>query len=332
MKKIQYSVYKRDTGNASGKAKKDCLETLERMGFEHLYHPSDTQTIRVLQQFVSLLLLSLKKEKKVFVFQYPAVYEKFYPLIIKTMHTGDVTIAVIHDLLALQNDLNGEILQNEVDFLNHFKYVVVPNSSMQKLLTENSCKVQLINMEIYDYLHDNARAIKNAEFTNTVCFAGNLQKSLFLQHLDEITNIHFLLYGKDGDHLAKANAEYKGCLPADDLVYLLEGDYGLVWDGDSLDECSGTVGRYLLYNSPHKLSSYVAAGKPVITWDKAAISEYVKQHNIGIVVSSLKELESIELREHFEEYKKNVLKLKSKLATGYYLENALNEIFKVEGL
>lgn len=332
MKKIQYSIYKRDTGNASGKAKKDCLETLEKMGFEHLYHPSDKQCIRVLQQFVSLSLLSMKHEKKVFAFQYPAVHAKFYPLIIKTMHADDITIAVIHDLLAFQNDLNGAILQNEMDFLNHFKYAIVPNSSMQKLLAENGCKAQLVNMEIYDYLHDSNKPIREVGFSNTVCFAGNLQKSLFLQHLDEIKNIHFMLYGKGGEHLIKDNTAYKGCLSADDLVYLLEGDYGLVWDGDSLDECSGTVGRYLLYNSPHKLSSYIAAGKPVITWEKAAISEYVKQHNIGFTVNSLKELESLDLKEHFKEYKNNVLELKRKLADGYYLETALNEIFKVEKL
>ncbi len=332
MRKIQYTIYKRDTGNAGGKAKKDCLETLERLGFTHLYKPSDTQVIRVLQQFIALLFLAVQKEKKVFAFQYPAVHKKFYPLIIKAMHSGDITIAVIHDLLALQNDMNREVLQDEISFLNHFKYVIVPNKSMLVLLQKNGCICSLVNMEIYDYLHDVTRPIMENEFSNTICFAGNLQKSLFLQKIGEINGVNFFLYGKDGESLVQSNTIYKGCLPADDLVYFLDGDYGLVWDGDSLYECTGTVGKYLLYNSPHKLSSYVAAGKPVIVWDKAAIAEYVKKHDIGIVVSSLKDLENIDLKKNFVRYKKNVITLKHNVATGYYLENAIESILKVEKL
>lgn len=330
MKKIQYSIYKRDTGNASGKAKKDCMETLERMGFSHLYRPSDVRLIRVVQQFGALLLLSLNKEKKIFVFQYPAVHEKFYPLIIKNMHAADVTIAIIHDLLALQNDLNREMLEEEVNFLKHFKYVVVPNQSMLALLRDNGCDATLVNMEIYDYLHDERKPVKANEFNGTICFAGNLQKSVFLERLNEIYDVKFLLYGRNGEKLATNNVEYRGCLPADDLVCLLEGNYGLVWDGDAIEECSGTVGRYLLYNSPHKLSAYIASGKPIITWDRAAIAEYVKENNIGITVRSLKELENIDLQKNFEVYKKNIGELKTKLASGYYLENALRYIFKVE--
>lgn len=330
MKKIQYSIYKRDTGNASGKAKKDCMETLERMGFSHLYNPSDVRLLRVIQQFAALFFLSLSKKNKIFAFQYPAVHEKFYPLIIKSMHEGDVTIAIIHDLLALQNDLNGEKLEEEVNFLNHFKYVIVPNQSMLILLKDNGCDATLVNMEIYDYLHNKSRPVMENIFNGTICFAGNLQKSAFLEHLNEIHDQKFLLYGRNGEKLATNNVEYKGCLPADDLVYLLDGNYGLVWDGDSIEECSGTVGSYLLYNSPHKLSAYIASGKPVITWDKAAIAEYVKENNIGFVVSSLKELKNIDLQKDFEVYKKNIGELKAKLASGYYLENALRYIFKVE--
>lgn len=332
MRKIQYSIYKRDTGNASGKAKKDCLETLERMGFSHLYKPSNIQKVRVIQQFLSLLFLSFSREKKVFVLQYPAVHEMFYSMIKKNIHSGDVSIAVIHDLLSLQNDLNGEILTNEISFLNNFRYIIVPNLSMQRLLKDNGCTSRLVNMEIYDYLHDSSRDIKNSEYNDVICFAGNLQKSEFLKQLTLIRGKKFFLYGKDGEYLEGRNTEYKGCLPADELVYLLEGDYGLVWDGDSLEECSGTVGRYLLYNSPHKLSSYIAAGKPVITWKRAAISLFVKQHNIGIVVDSLKELETLDLQNGYDEYKSNVLELKDKLSKGFYLENAIEYILKEENI
>lgn len=332
MKKIQYTIYKRDTGNASGKAKKDCLDTLERLGFIHLYRPSDKRTVRVLQQIISLSILSLKKEKKVFVYQYPAAHKNLYHLILKALHKEDVTITVIHDLLALQNDINKEILEDEIHFLNHFKYIIVPNKSMLSLLKKNGCSSFLIDMEIYDYIHECQRAVRCDTFSNTICFAGNLEKSRFLQYLEEIKSVNFLLYGKNGERLSKDNTKYMGCFPAEELVYLLEGDYGLVWDGDSLDECTGTAGRYLLYNSPHKLSSYIAAGKPVITWDEAAIAAFVKKYDIGIVVSSLRELENIDLQKNYRRYKENVMELKNNLAVGYYLEKAIDFIFTVENL
>lgn len=329
MKKIQYTIYKRDTGNASGKAKKDCLETLEKIGFKQLYNPSDIRVIRIVQQFLSLIRLLLCRSAKVFVLQYPAVHEMFYQLIERNIHENDVSIAVIHDLLALQSDTK-ERLESEIAFLNKFKYIIVPNDSMKTLIKNNGGLANIVNMEIYDYLHDGERKIVDKDYDNTICFAGNLHKSKFLEYLDEVPQINFLLYGKDGDYLTASNVEYKGCLPADELVYKLEGDYGLVWDGDSLDECSGTIGRYLLYNSPHKLSSYIAAGKPVITWDKAAIAEFVIENEIGVVVSSLRDLMEMNLSNNYEKYKNNTIKLKKKLAKGFYLENAVNKILKME--
>ena len=51
------------------------------------------------------------------------------------------------------------------------------------------------------------------------------------------------------------------------------------------------MGNYLRYNSPHKLSLYIAAGMPVIVWKNSALSEYIEQKNIGITVNSLLELD-----------------------------------------
>lgn len=329
MKKIQYTIYTRETGNASGKAKKDCLETLEELGFCQLYNPSSIRFIRVLQQFVALNLLGVRSNKKVFVVQYPAVHEKLYSSIKRGINEDDVSILIIHDLLALQNDLNGKILKEEIKFFRKFNYIIVPNQSMLRLLKENGYNGSLVNMEIYDYLHDNKRLIKESSFANRVCFAGNLKKSIFLNKLHDIKNVKFLLYGKDGNNLRKDNVIYKGCLDSNELIYEMEGDYGLVWDGDSLEGCTGTVGRYLLYNSPHKLSAYIAAGKPVITWEEAAISEYVKKYDIGICIKSIRELEYINLEKNYFLYKSNVMELKNKLAHGFYLKKAINSILEV---
>ena len=62
-------------------------------------------------------------------------------------------------------------------------------------------------------------------------------------------------------------------LSLEDIVQ--EGNLGLIWDGasDSSDEDIG-MKNYTRYNNPHKLSCYMAAGLPVIVWEKSAISKF----------------------------------------------------------
>jgi hypothetical protein len=74
------------------------------------------------------------------------------------------------------------------------------------------------------------------------------------------------------------------------LPAILEGKYGIVWDGSSAYTCRGTAGEYLRWNNPHKLSLYLAAGVPVVTWKEAAVTAFVEKNGIGITVDSLKEL------------------------------------------
>ena len=70
----------------------------------------------------------------------------------------------------------------------------------------------------------------------------------------------------------------------------VQGSWGLVWDGDSVDTCSTAMGEYLRYNSPHKISLFIAAHIPIIIWDQAAKAEYVKEKGLGICVSSLRDV------------------------------------------
>ena len=107
-----------------------------------------------------------------------------------------------------------------------------------------------------------------------------------------------------------------------------DGDFGLVWDGESLDECSGIYGKYLLYNNPHKLSLYLSSGKPVIVWKQSALAPFVEENGLGVAVGSLAELENLDLRANYESYKKNVMEMKKKLGSGYYLTQAIARVLE----
>lgn len=324
MKLIQYSVWKKETNSAGGKAKNDAFDIAAAYGFEASYNPSEKRILRVIQQ-----ILSMKKMRNadVLFVQYPAIENRMLDLLFRNMNPRGVSIALIHDLPSIQGMREGN-RELELYHLKHFTHLIVHNKKMEAYVRDMGYEGDIISLELFDYLHDAQRHVRQNEFSATISVAGNLKKGNYLLSLDQIKGVNFDLYGIKGDmdFTKMANVKYKGMLPSDEIVYQLTGDYGLVWDGDSLESCSGVYGEYLLINNPHKLSMCMAAGKPVITWEKAAISDFVNREGIGICVDSLTDLNDIDLKENYCTLKENVLRIKDKVANGYYLQSALDKI------
>ena len=128
------------------------------------------------------------------------------------------------------------------------------------------------------------------------------------------------------------NMNYFGAFLPDELIKNLKGKYGLVWDGDSIETCSGGKGEYLRINNPHKLSLYLAVGLPVIIWDEAAEAEFVLRENVGFTIKSLYELsEKMALisDDDYEIMKKNAKVVGARLRNGKYMTNAIKKAEKI---
>lgn len=326
MRKIQYSVLKNETNSAGGKAKNDAYDIMNSIGFESSYNPSNIRIIRLVQQ-----ILSMRKMKgiKVLFIQYPAIEKRMLKFLYQKINKEDISIVLVHDLPSIQGMSDGD-KELELYHLKHFNHLVVHNKYMAEYLKSLGYRGEMIYLQLFDYLHDVDRPVTDSPFSNSICFAGNLKKSTFLQNVGGINGCSFNLYGIKGDldFSGIKNVKYLGCLPSDEIVYLLDGDYGLIWDGDSVNSCSGIYGEYLKYNNPHKLSLYIAAGKPVITWKKAAIADFVVKEGIGYVVDSLEELSTIDLEKDYRVMKNRVMKLKKRVASGEYLKEAIEKILK----
>lgn len=149
-----------------------------------------------------------------------------------------------------------------------------------------SKKVKSVNYDYWDYLcPDQPNYHKQA----LICFAGNLAKSSFLSQIPSFLSASgFNLYGKG--YQMNYKGTFCGEYNPEELVLVLNGRFGLVWDGKSGKTCSGNFGRYLRINSSHKFGLYRASGKPVIVWKDGALSSFVIKKGIGIAVSSLKEI------------------------------------------
>lgn len=86
------------------------------------------------------------------------------------------------------------------------------------------------------------------------------------------------------------------------------------------------MGNYLKYNNPHKLSLYVASGIPVITWNQAAIAEFIQENDIGFTVDGIDQISTkiSQLNEKvYSRYCKNILKLQDKAIKGEYTSHAI---------
>ena len=202
----------------------------------------------------------------------------------------------------------------------------------KKLIEYGVKKENLISLNIFDYLYDNE--IKNhGKFNKKIIIAGNLspEKSKYIANLKDVKNVNFNLYGVGYIDDNASNVTYKGSFLPEDLLENLDGQFGLVWDGESVEGCIGGFGEYLKYNNPHKASMFVSANIPIIIWKEAALAKYIEENDIGYTIEKLSDIEVLLKRITEEEYNNkinNIKKLSKKLRSGDNLELALSKAVK----
>ena len=128
------------------------------------------------------------------------------------------------------------------------------------------------------------------------------------------------------------NLRYQGSYSPTALCEAMNGDFGLIWDGVSCEECSGNDGQYMKINNPHKLSLYISCGLPIITWKEAAIAEFIEKNGIGFAVNSLAEIDDVlgnMTRKEYEKYRNNVLEIMRDVRKGEYVKKAFIEAISI---
>lgn len=195
---------------------------------------------------------------------------------------------------------------------------------------------KIVCLELFDYLLDTNGEVSqhNTDF-HILSIAGNLshQKTKYIYDLVDsgldayALNLYGPFYeGKTSDHV-----QYMGQFPAASLPYQITNGFGLVWDGDSADTCTGHFGEYLKINNPHKLSLYMACGVPVFVWKKAAVADFVNKYHVGICIDHLSDINIVMntiTESEYVELKKNAEAIHSQVTSGYYIKKALCSINK----
>ena len=275
------------------------------------------------------------------VLEYPFDQRKrAYVLYLFGLMTGVKIYAVIHDIAALRFKLSSK---KDLAILRLFDGLIAHTPAMTDWLIQQGLNNKVVSLQIFDYCNHNA-AIYHADSISSplnILYAGNLAfvKATYVYDggLDALKNISLSAYGQyfEPDRLNNSVVQYKGAF--DPNKPELDGRYhfGLVWEGTSLDTCSGHLGDYLRYNSPHKLSLYISLGLPIIIWDKAAMARFVLDEGIGLTISSLSELDNIQSRLPEKDYQamlKKLALLTPKIRNGDFLRSALRSVMGTTGV
>ena len=326
----------RDTEGAGNKAKTDNEDTLQLMGAHNLGLHRTFYPNKVITFFIDLAGIIkycfATKKGDIIVLQYPV--KKYFSFLcnIARFH-GAKTVALIHDLGSFRR--RKLTVEKEINRLMHADYVIASNTVMKQWLTDHDYRHPLGALELFDY-RSSAKSRPWTPGSNgliRLVYAGALamRKNAFLLQLaEEELPYELHIYGKrEGLPGMQDNAHmvFHPFTPADTFIQEVEGDFGFVWDGDSLDSCTGNFGEYLRWNSPHKVSFYIRAGLPIIIWREAAVAPIVEREGIGLCIGSISELTTLLptiTPEKMEEMRRNVNRVSQRLANGQYLTEAVH--------
>lgn len=317
-----------DKFTASSKAKMDCEYIIKNLGYYNLGLPQNYlggKIGRIWTYLSHKIGISRIPQNSIFFCQYPTFgIEK---AIKKAKMKGNQVLLIIHDINALRQKANDSLKPlMEADIL------IAHNNNMKNWLINNGFKQPIFTLKIFDYI-TNGNDILSPQYpldgVFSICFAGNLAKSTFLNYLD-LTTVKVKLFGIGADQIRQHEGlVYMGCFSPEELRYNLKSHFGLVWDGTSCDTCDGINGEYLKYIAPHKLSMYLSANIPVIVWSKSAMANFVNINNIGFAVDSLCEIQYV-LRniskQKYAEMVTNSTKIGEQIRTGYFLSSVITEI------
>ncbi len=351
MKYFLKEEFLKDSGarNAGNKARNDVEEIVKREGYQPLLLTVDDWyqmgTLKAQQHKAKALAQAFSQLKSgdQLLIQFPLLHHSFFTtrLVRKIQRRGVKVYFIIHDLEALRYaNLDTVPLKHKIrvhlqesSLLKIADGIIAHNPIMKSVLVDKGVEAdKIVSLGIFDYLIPNFQEKMGLTKNLPIIVAGNLaqEKAGYLYSLPE--EPAYNLYGVGFDESrALANETYFGSFLPDELPAVLEGGFGLVWDGDSAETCSGVFGEYLRYNNSHKASLYLASGFPLVVWKQSALSHFVLENGCGIAVESLHYLSQAIAQLDDKDYQDllvNAKRIGQKIRNGSYLTNALNKIVK----
>lgn len=193
-------------------------------------------------------------------------------------------VMFIHDIPPIMFPSNYYLMPNYIEMYNLCDVVVVPSEQMRDRLIEEGLTVEkIIIQELWDLPH--SLDLHKPSFQKKLIFAGNPARFPHILNWQQETPLH--VYADKEEDKDYSKIQLEGWRNKQELLFdLSKGGFGLVW-GNS--EKSEDELDYYKLNISYKLSTYLAAGLPVVVPDYLSNADYIREHGLGFVVSSLEE-------------------------------------------
>jgi len=333
--------------NAGNKARNDVESIVKSQGFQALilsvdnWYEMSTAKAQIHKAKAFSHSLNRLNEGDELLIQFPLLHHSFLTtsLVKKARRRGVKIYFIIHDLDALRFK-NGQAVPLKHRILMKIQEsglrgsadgIIAHNPIMKSVLVDKGIAAdKIVSLDIFDYLIPNFQEKTGLTKNQRIIVAGNLaqEKASYLYSLPAEPTYNLYGVGFD-ENRALANETYFGPFLPDELPAALEGGFGLVWDGDSAETCSGVFGEYLRYNNSHKASLYLASGFPLVVWKQSALSHFVLENGCGIAVESLHDLKATidNLSDtDYQDLVENTKRVGKGIRDGHYLLTALNNL------
>lgn len=212
---------------------------------------------------------------------------------------------------------------------------------MRYYFKEHGITSNIFNMEMFDFLSSKIEKIEKnesstyPEIRNKIVYAGGIgdpYRHFFYQDFPHKFSLDFYgpIYPKT-EHGLLSNSTYHGVFTNEELTFILEGDYGLIWNDSALLPHT-KFDEFWRIGTSSKLPLYITSGLPIICKKGTGDQKIIEKYNIGFAVLSLQEIDDVlseTSEEQYQIYKKNVAALMEKTKKGYFLKRAVDEILSV---
>lgn len=242
-------------------------------------------------------------------------------LINKLLGYPDIKITMfIHDVGPLMFENNYYLMNRTIDLYNKAQTLIVPSESMAKTLKrEGLVANNIVVQHVWDHVTNFDP--KQPNFEPLINFAGSAIRFPFVKNWHYQTKLQ--VFSQSIKDSSTEQVNYRGWLPDDDILRSLTSGFGLVWS-ENID--NQLERAYSQRNISYKLSTYLAAGLPVIVNEGISNQKFITDNNLGIVLSSLSQIDqAIECmtEEQYQNMANHVKQVGYLIRQGYFTKKVL---------
>lgn len=263
-----------------------------QLGFRELgiyfYHAS-AETVEERSRRLDGILASVSMGDVV-IFQTPTwngiEFEREFLAKLKALHVKIVIF--VHDVIPLMFKQNAFLLDDYISLYNMADSIILPSAVMRKRLVQNGLTVNnVLFQEMWDHPHD--LHLYNPTFKKSIYFAGNLSRFRELQTWSG--TVPLIIFSNEDQFPTSEQVHIAGWKTDEEmLLELSKGGFGLVWSTHQNEDQNLD---YYSMNLSYKLSTYLAAGIPVIIPSTLSNSAFIVEQGLGLVADSLEEVNAL---------------------------------------